>query len=117
MGQVSLLSAMAAVGATTAPVDARPAPGLFQPQMVMPIQGRGDGRQQSIRPLREVVGELQSRYGGELISARQGRRTPDLSDPVANAGRPGRAISAWTRPVRGIERACRCWLLKTIESA
>ena len=65
-----LLSAMAAVGATTAPVDARPAPGLFQPQMVIPIQGRGDGRQQSIRPLREVVGELQSRYGGELISAR-----------------------------------------------
>lgn len=65
-----LLSAMAAVGATTAPVDARPAPGLFQSQMVMPIQGRGEGRQQSIRPLREVVGELQSRYGGELISAR-----------------------------------------------
>jgi len=65
-----LLSAFVAAGATSAPVDARPTPPVFQPNWVMPIQGRGDNRQQSVRPLREVVSELQSRYGGELISAR-----------------------------------------------
>jgi hypothetical protein len=67
-----LLSAFVAAGATTAPVDARPNPPVFQPNWVMPAQGRdhGENRQQSVRPLREVVAELQARYGGELISAR-----------------------------------------------
>jgi uncharacterized membrane protein YkoI len=66
-----LLSAFVAVGANTAPVHARPSTPVFQPDWVMPTQGRGENnRQQSIRPLREVVAELQARYGGELISAR-----------------------------------------------
>ncbi len=64
-----LLSAIVAVGANTAPVQARPGASLVQPQWVLPTQGREE-RQQSIRPLREVVAELQARYGGELISAR-----------------------------------------------
>lgn len=37
--------------------------------MLVPIQHRGDSRQ-AVRPLRDVVEELRSRYGGELISAR-----------------------------------------------
>lgn len=38
---------------------------------VVPAQYRGGaGRQQDVRPLRDVVEELRSRYGGELISAR-----------------------------------------------
>lgn len=62
-----LLSALVAVGANTAPVQAQMP--VVQPNWVLPTQGRED-RPQSIRPLREVVAELQSRYGGELISAR-----------------------------------------------
>jgi len=65
-----LLSAIVAIGAQTAPVSARPGPVVVQPNWVMPAQGRGDARQQAIRPLREVVDEVRSRYGGELISAR-----------------------------------------------
>lgn len=65
-----LLSAIVAVGANTAPVHARPTAPVFQPTWVFPAQGRGEDRQQSIRPLREVVAELQARHGGELISAR-----------------------------------------------
>jgi len=65
-----LLSAIAAVGANAAPVDAHPGLQLAQPSWVTPAQARGDGRQQNIRSLREVVSELQARYGGELISAR-----------------------------------------------
>jgi uncharacterized membrane protein YkoI len=65
-----LLSAIVAVGANAAPVHARPTASVFQPTWVMPTQGRGQERPQSVRPLREVVAELQSRYGGELISAR-----------------------------------------------
>lgn len=62
-----LLSAMVAAGAFSAPVSARPNPQLFQPNWVMPAQDRG---QRDIRSLREVVDEMRSRYGGELISAR-----------------------------------------------
>lgn len=42
---------------------------VVTPNWVMPTQGR-DHRGASIRPLREVVDELRSRYGGDLISAR-----------------------------------------------
>jgi uncharacterized membrane protein YkoI len=62
-----LLSALVAVGANTASVQAQVP--VARPSWVLPTQGREE-RQQSIRPLREVVAELQSRYGGELISAR-----------------------------------------------
>lgn len=62
-----LLSALVAVGANTAPMQAQMP--VAQPIWVLPTQGR-EQRPQSIRPLREVVAELQSRYGGELISAR-----------------------------------------------
>jgi hypothetical protein len=68
-----LLSALIAGGAIAAPVDARPSPSVvMRPDWIMPAQGREreEPRQQSIRPLREVVAELQARYGGELISAR-----------------------------------------------
>lgn len=67
-----LLSALVALCATVAPVSASPRPVLAQPDWIMPAQGRdrGRGEQQSVRPLREVVGELRARYGGELISAR-----------------------------------------------
>ncbi len=64
-----LLSAFAAAGAIAGPVDASPRPEFLQPSYVFPTQGRGE-RAQNIRPLREVVEELRSRYGGELISAR-----------------------------------------------
>lgn len=64
-----LLSAFAAVGAVTAPVSASPHAQLMQPQLLIPTQGRGE-RAQNIRSLREVVDELRSRHGGELISAR-----------------------------------------------
>ena len=64
-----LLSAIIAVGANTSPVHARPNPALVQPGWVMPAQGRdrGENRQQSLRPLREVVQELRARYGGEFV--------------------------------------------------
>lgn len=62
-----LLAAFAVIGATAAPVEARPTPAI-QPGWVMPAQDRG--RDQEVRPLREVVAELRARYGGELIDAR-----------------------------------------------
>lgn len=37
---------------------------------LVPAQDRRGGRGGDIRPLRDVVDELRSRYGGELISAR-----------------------------------------------
>lgn len=63
-----LLSVLIATGAFAAPVIAAPRPELVQPYMVMPVQDRGRG--QDIRPLREVVDEIRSQYGGGLISAR-----------------------------------------------
>lgn len=63
-----LLAAIVAVGATAAPVHAGSATPVFQPNWVLPTQGQE--RPQNIRPLREVVAELQARHGGELISAR-----------------------------------------------
>ncbi|HRE45526.1 MAG TPA: hypothetical protein PKY87_16345 [Terricaulis sp.] len=47
--------------------------GVFQPNTIMPAQGRGDDnrRQQAeIRPLREVVNELRAQHGGEYIAHR-----------------------------------------------
>lgn len=63
-----LLSAFVATGALAAPISAQHVQ-FVQPQMVMPVQQRGGG-QQDIRSLREVVDEIRSQYGGELISAR-----------------------------------------------
>jgi len=37
---------------------------------VVPVQDRRGGREEGIRPLREVVAELRARYGGDLIDAR-----------------------------------------------
>jgi hypothetical protein len=64
-----LLSAFVAVGANAAPVEARPNPAVLQPQWVFPAQGRDreDNRQQSLRPIREVIQELRGRYGGEYV--------------------------------------------------
>lgn len=71
-----LLSAIVAAGAFAAPVEARPntyTP-VFQPDWVLPAQGRDrdrdERRQQSLRPLREVVSELRARHGGEYIAHR-----------------------------------------------
>jgi uncharacterized membrane protein YkoI len=63
-----LLSVFVATGALAAPISAQHVQ-FVQPQMVMPVQQRGGG-QQDIRSLREVVDEIRSQYGGELISAR-----------------------------------------------
>lgn len=63
-----LLAVSIATGAIAAPVSAQHTQ-YVQPQMVMPAQHRGGG-QQNIRSLREVVDEIRSQYGGELISAR-----------------------------------------------
>ena len=69
-----LLSAFVAIGAQTAPVEARPNPQVFQPNSIMPMQGRRDDRderqQQALRPVREVVDELRARYGGEYVGHR-----------------------------------------------
>lgn len=65
-----LLAAITVAGAHAAPVDANPRAQLFQPNHIMPVQQRRGDNQQDIRPLREVVDEMRSRYGGELISAR-----------------------------------------------
>jgi hypothetical protein len=65
-----LLLVIAAIGALTLPASATPRPDAFLPQWIMPAQDRGEDRQQEVRPLREIVDMLRSRYGGELISAR-----------------------------------------------
>jgi hypothetical protein len=64
-----LLSALIAAGAVASPVNANQRGPVFQPQTLIPTQDRGE-RGQNIRSLREVVDELRSRYGGDLISAR-----------------------------------------------
>jgi hypothetical protein len=63
-----LLSAIIALSAGIAPASATTRAQLVQPTWVMPVQDRG--AQREIRPLREVVDYVRSRYGGELISAR-----------------------------------------------
>lgn len=65
-----LLSAMLALS-VGGPAYARYHPQALTPSWVMPAQGQGDHRQQrQIRSLREVVDEIRSRHGGDLISAR-----------------------------------------------
>jgi hypothetical protein len=59
-----IISAFVALGAFSAPIDA-PRLGQFaQPNLLIQTQDR------DIRSLREVVSELRSRYGGDLIDAR-----------------------------------------------
>jgi len=63
-----LLSAVLAVGvASAAPVAAQQTAQVVRPNWVTPAQDRG---QRNIRSLREVVDEVRSQYGGDLISAR-----------------------------------------------
>ncbi|GIK50825.1 MAG: hypothetical protein KJZ75_14495 [Hyphomonadaceae bacterium] len=62
-------AALSAGSAAAAPAGGAVAAAPAQ-SWIVPIQYRGEGRQQDIRPLRDVVEELRSRYGGELISAR-----------------------------------------------
>ncbi len=62
-----LLSAIVAAGAVSGPVNAQQRGPVFEAQTLIPVQDRGN---RDIRPLREVVESLRSRYGGELISAR-----------------------------------------------
>lgn len=64
-----LLSAAIAAGAVTGPVNATQRGPVFQAQTLIPAQDRGE-RSHDIRSLREVVDELRSRFGGDLISAR-----------------------------------------------
>lgn len=64
-----LLSAALAASASAAPANARGLGPAVYPNMVMPVQARGE-RRGDIRSLREVVEEIRSQYGGELISAR-----------------------------------------------
>jgi uncharacterized membrane protein YkoI len=63
----ALLSALFAVGALGAPLGVTTPAQLAQPSLLIQTQGRGG---QDIRSLREVVDEIRSQYGGELISAR-----------------------------------------------
>lgn len=65
-----LLSAVltASAAAATPAIAQQSLWGAVQPNWVMPIQGRE--RPENIRSLREVVDEIRSQYGGDLISAR-----------------------------------------------
>jgi hypothetical protein len=62
-----IVSALVALGAFSAPVDAPRFAPFAQPNFVQAQDRRG---QQDIRSLREVVSELRDRYGGDLIDAR-----------------------------------------------
>ncbi|MBC7770642.1 MAG: hypothetical protein H7124_17810 [Phycisphaerales bacterium] len=67
----AVLAGSAVPSALAAQVRDRPVLTVLQPGFIMPTQQRGGDRgQQAIRPLREVVEELRSRHGGDLISAR-----------------------------------------------
>jgi hypothetical protein len=65
----ALLSALFAAGIFAAPgaVNVHPQAATFQQSWTMPAQYGG---QQDLRPLREVVEELRSQYGGEYVSHR-----------------------------------------------
>jgi hypothetical protein len=60
-----LLATFAALAVVAAPIEA-PAQTL-QPGWISPAQDRGQPRQ-ALRPLREVLDSLRSRYGGEYVS-------------------------------------------------
>ena len=64
-----LVAGFAVLSAAAGPLDAvRQA--YTGEAWVVPVQDRRGERSRDIRSLREVVSELQSRYGGDLISAR-----------------------------------------------
>lgn len=65
-----LLGALLASFAAITPASAQNRDRVFEPNWVMPAQGRERDQQREIRPLREVVNELRSQYGGELIAHR-----------------------------------------------
>lgn len=65
-----LLSALLACSAVASPAYAQNRDRAFEPNWVMPAQGREQNQQREIRPLREVVNELRAQYGGELIAHR-----------------------------------------------
>jgi len=67
-----LLCTLLACSALATPADAQSRRDrVFEPNTVMPTQGRRDeGPQREIRPLREVVSELRSQHGGEYIAHR-----------------------------------------------
>lgn len=67
---VVAVATLTGASASAAPAT-RPLAAEIQADTLVPVQyrDRGEG-QQSIRPLREVVEEIRSRFGGELISAR-----------------------------------------------
>lgn len=64
-----LVSAFAVLSLAAAPMEAMRVAYTPQPGWMVPTQGQR-GERHNIRPLREVVAELQSRYGGSLIDAR-----------------------------------------------
>jgi uncharacterized membrane protein YkoI len=64
------LSALVAAGAAAGPIAAGPRAQIMQQSLLVQTQGRGHERGGDIRPLREVVEEIRSQFGGELISAR-----------------------------------------------
>jgi hypothetical protein len=63
-----LLSAFFAASAVSSTVDASPRTPAFQPQTLIPVQDRRNSAQ--LRPMPEVISELQSRYGGEYLGYR-----------------------------------------------
>ncbi|HYD89190.1 MAG TPA: hypothetical protein VEA80_17055 [Vitreimonas sp.] len=63
----AVLLAGSAAAAEAAQANPRAHAFTIQPNFIMPAQQRGNA---DIRPLREVVEELRSRFGGDLISAR-----------------------------------------------
>lgn len=68
--QTLILSALLASFAAATPASAQHRDRVFEPNWVMPTQGRDRDEAREIRPLREVVNELRSQYGGEYIAHR-----------------------------------------------
>lgn len=63
-----LLGAFLASFAVVTPASAQNRERVFEPNWVMPAQGRGEDRpQRERRQLREVLNELRARYGGEYV--------------------------------------------------
>lgn len=63
-----LLSALIVLGAVAGPAAASPRTLAFQPQTLIPVQDRRNDHE--LRPMPEVIAELQSRYGGEYLGYR-----------------------------------------------
>jgi uncharacterized membrane protein YkoI len=56
-----------AVGAAGPAVEARTRHQVLEPAYVVSVQDRGD--RQQIRSLREIVGMIRARYGGEMVGS------------------------------------------------